>query len=208
MRIAIETTAAWRKMRTGIARYTIDLTEALLAGAAAHGDTLALGCRLSRRRRREFAYRPAGVRSFWIQEPWWPLRKPFDVVHGTDARVPHWRGVARVATLHDVFSLLFEQFADARFREKKRAAYETLARQCDRIIAVSAATKADFLRFIDFPDDRIDVVHHGVDPAFVPQTPEAIERVRKRFGLERPYALFVGELSTRKNIPNPVEGFR
>jgi glycosyltransferase involved in cell wall biosynthesis len=202
VRIALEATAACSAARGGIARYTIALAEALARG----DDEVTLYYRLSRWPRR--ALRPAvpGTRARWVQEPWWPPAARADVVHGTDARVPAWRA-PRVATLHDVFSLLTDEFADDAFRAKKRRTYERLAKVCTRILAVSASTRRDFLSFIDFPEERVDVVHEGVDARFAPTDAQAQQRVRAAHRLEAPYVLFLGELSRRKNLPNLISAY-
>jgi len=202
-RVVLEATAACRANRTGIARYTICLADALVAA----GADLRLGYRLSRWRRRWHRYRPPGVPTLWIQEPFWPLSRGCDVVHGTDARVPAWRAQVRVATLHDVFSLLFDAFASERFREKKRAAYARLARSCDRIIAVSDATRQDFLRFVDYPPERVDVVHEGVSPRFRTLKPAEISRAVAPYRLPARYVLYVGNISARKNVAGLLPGF-
>lgn len=203
MRIALEATAACSPARGGIARYTIALAEALARGS----DDVTLYYRLSRWRRRDQRPAIAGTRARWLQEPWLPLRPRADVVHGTDARVPAWRGVPRIATLHDVFSLLTDEFADEEFRAKKRRAYRRLCETCTRIIAVSGSTRRDFLSFVDFPAERVDVVHEGVEPRFAPPEEAEISRVRVAHGLEQPYLFFIGELSRRKNLPNLIEAF-
>ena len=207
MKIAVEATGACRAARTGVGHYTINLVDALLSLAPEAGDQVELCYRLSRWKRRQHRYLPAGIRTRWIQEPVWPLFKGVDVVHGTDARVPAWRSVARVASLHDVFSLLFKEFAEASFHKRIQEAYRRLARRCHRIITSSASTKEDFLRFVEFPPECIDVVHLGVGPAFHPRSREKIAPTLARYKLTRDYLLYVGELSSRKNIPALLTGF-
>jgi len=203
MRVIIDASAVCWPHRSGIARYIIALSDAL-SGA---GEDVCLAYRLSRWPRRNLRHRPPGVETLWVQEPLWPLTPRCDVVHGPDARVPRWRQTVRVATLHDVYSLLFDDGAPAAFLEKKRAAYRRLATSCDRIIAVSSKTKRDFLEHIDFPEDCIDVIYHGVDPCFSPCDEEPLRRRLARHQLPERYLLFVGELSVRKNVARIVRGF-
>ena len=207
MRVALEATAACTRARGGIARYALELARALMRELATRGGRLDLLTRLSRWRKHGLRPAVEGARRRWLQEPFWPPAGGYDVVHGTDARVPYWRGVPRVATLHDVFSLVSEGLAEPRFRAMKRARYAELTERCDRIIAVSESTKADFLRFFDYPPERIDVVHLGVEPRFRPVSQEARTGVRARYGLDDPYLLFIGELSPRKNLQRLVEAF-
>ncbi len=205
MRIAIEATAACRPRRTGIAVYTVSLIEALLHDAPQTGDTVSLGCRLSRWKLRRFRCLPPGVASFWIQEPFWPPVLRADVIHGADARVPTplWPAggsAPRIATIHDLGTLLLEHLSTPDFVRNRRAAYRSLAVRCRRIIADSEATRREFLRLFDFPPERLDVVPLGVGPAFRPHDPEVLHAFRARLGLPERYLLYVGEISRRKNV--------
>jgi len=83
-------------------------------------------------------------------------------------------------------------------------------RHARRIIAVSAATKADLLRaYPSARADRISVIHNGFnDESYRPLRDEAKTReVLDRYGLERPYLLYVGRLEKKKNTPLLVEAF-
>jgi glycosyltransferase involved in cell wall biosynthesis len=208
VRIAVEATAACRPRRSGIGGYTVRLIEALLAGPARDGgDRFHLGYRLSRWRERRHRFLPPGAPPFWIQEPFLPLLRPFDVVHGTDGRVPHWRGVARVATVHDLGPLLFEDFSSPRFRERVRRILRRLTSLCHVIIADSQATRQDFLRLFHFPPERLAVVHLGVESAFQPLSSERAAPVLRQYGLAPGYLFYAGEISRRKNIRRLIEGY-
>ncbi len=68
-----------------------------------------------------------------------------------------------------------------------------------RIIAVSQATKNDLVQHLGISDDRISVVHHGVDHnLFHPVT-------ERMFG--EPYILFVGSEHPRKNFSAVIKAF-
>jgi glycosyltransferase involved in cell wall biosynthesis len=81
-------------------------------------------------------------------------------------------------------------------------------RSADRIIAVSGATRDDLRRVLRVPDDKVVVIHEAVAPEFaVPPGPEAIDAVVRRYGIRRPYCLFVGNVEPRKNLARLVEAF-
>lgn len=83
------------------------------------------------------------------------------------------------------------------------------ARLANRVIVPSHSTKADIARAWGIPEDRIAVVPQGADDCFRPITEEAVlTAVRRRFfGSDRPYLLFVGKASTRRNIPLLLQAF-
>ncbi|MDE0959210.1 MAG: glycosyltransferase family 1 protein [Planctomycetota bacterium] len=207
MRIAIDATAACTPRPTGIGRYTAQLARAL----DDIGSTISLGTRCSHLHRHRHRLRIPTIRSFWIQEPWWPAWARPDVVHVTDSRVPRWRS-ARVATLHDVVHLLPEKKRDfyistRQFRDKKLAAYQSLASQCHRIIAVSETTRRDFLEGVDCDPNKVVVVHHGIDPVFRPIPPVEAAPILAARKIPEGAIIYVGDLSHRKNIPGLIEGF-
>ncbi|MBN2172420.1 MAG: glycosyltransferase family 4 protein [Candidatus Krumholzibacteriota bacterium] len=202
MRIGLELSSVCQVRPTGCARYSTSLVTALAAlrerSEAPHD--LVLLYRLSRWRKRRWCHRPPNLPVRWYQEPLWPPRPPVDLVHGTDVRVPAWRGVARVATIHDVFSLIGEDWFTPAYRERKIAQYRRAARLCHRLVAVSETTRRDFLARVDCPPERLRVVSEGVDPAFAPAGAEAVAALARRRGLPGRYLLYLGSIDRRKNV--------
>ena len=62
------------------------------------------------------------------------------------------------------------------------------ARRADRVIAVSERTRDDLIELYRIPKEKIRVIPHGVDPAFVPGV-----------GTGEGYLLFVGAVQRRKD---------
>jgi glycosyltransferase involved in cell wall biosynthesis len=208
MRIVIDASAACRPVRTGIARYTIRLVEGLAALAREEtGDTLRLALRLSRWKQRALCFRPPGLPVQWFAEPLWPPWVRADLVHGTDARVPAWRGMARLATVHDAALFLFPYHASPRFRRRMERQWRRTAAVADALIADSEASRQDFARLFGYPLERIHRVPLAIDAEFGPPAPEARAAVLARHGLDGPYLLYVGELARRKNFENQVLGY-
>ena len=206
MRIAFDATAAVRPQRTGIGWYAAHLARELAAQLEPH-DALLLCTRVSRWKRRRWRPELGNRRALqrWFQG-WIGPRGAPDVFHGPDGRLPGPRRTPLVATVSDVFSLLSERFAGRRFRARKRHRYRDIARRARRIIFPSDATRREYLEFFPEAEPRAVVVPHGVDPAFGPQPPERIADVRARLRLPARYALYVGEISVRKNLPGMARG--
>src|SRR5690348_4207592 len=75
---------------------------------------------------------------------------PFEMEVGLDRVWPRWAaGMALVVTLHDLIPRVFpaQYHADAGIR-RRYLAREELVRAADRVVAVSAATKDDAVRFL------------------------------------------------------------
>lgn len=210
MRVTIEATAVWNPRRAaGIARYVRNLVGALLElrRREEHGDRYLLAYRLSRRWKTGRPLDAPGCRTAWIVRSRVLGAPRAEVFHGPEGRIAAHGGQVLVATVHDVIPLLFEEFASERYRERRRRDFTELTRRCQRLIADSQATRRDFLERFDYPPERIDVVPLGVEPRFAPRDPEQVRRVAALHGLDRPYLLFVGELSRRKNLPRLIEAF-
>jgi glycosyltransferase involved in cell wall biosynthesis len=209
MHICLELTAVCRPIHTGIARYARDLTLALIADNARNGnrDSLVAGYRLSRWRRRHLRLNLPGIPRVWIQEAWWPPRPAYDLVHGLDGRVPAWRGITRIATVHDLFVLHPDGHAPAKSKQRAIARYRDLASIAHRVICPSESTRRDFVERFNFPAKLVDVVPLGVGDAFAAPDPKRLARWRSEKGFERAFILFVGEFGPRKNLPRLIRAY-
>jgi glycosyltransferase involved in cell wall biosynthesis len=203
VRIAIDATPLMKPRRTGVGRYAWCLVRSL--AEVAPDDDFVLCYRLSRYSRREHRLPLPGPRftSRWVQGPWRP--RGIDVVHGPDGRVFPWGRSGRVVTVHDIFSLVSDEFAGTEFREKKRRRYQEIADRADRIICVSDWTREAWVEH--FPDTagRVSVVGLGVEDHFRPASKEEVAAFKEARGIEGRYVTFVGQLSTRKNIHGMLE---
>jgi glycosyltransferase involved in cell wall biosynthesis len=87
--------------------------------------------------------------------------------------------------------------------------YRHNAMHAAMVIAPCETTKADIAGFYGIPSENIAVVEQGSDDCFKPiDNPEQLANVRRRFfGGDRPYILFVGKCSTRKNAPMLIRAF-
>jgi glycosyltransferase involved in cell wall biosynthesis len=74
-------------------------------------------------------------------------------------------------------------------------------RRSDRFIAVSRYTADDLVRRAGVPASKIEVIYHGLDPAFT-----AVQQSPNVSG-SGPYVLAVGGVSPRKNTRRLIEAF-
>ena len=132
-----------------------------------------------------------------------------DVYHGPAVFLPHVKfGYRSVVTIHDLVSFLFPETVPRKYSLYMRLMTRLAVRSADRVIAVSHATKTDLEQVLRVPSAKIVVIHEAVGPEFArPVPPEVVEAVVRRYGLRRPYCLFVGNLEPRKNLPALIEAF-
>lgn len=151
----------------------------------------------------------AAVRVLWEQlvQPRTLRQVVADLVHGPVFIAPLLAPCPTIVTIHD---LSFIRFPDL-FRPANRLYLTVLtrlsARRARRLIAVSAHAAAETTRLLDVSPERIDVVYHGVDPAFCPLPADEVAAFCRRRGLPERFVLCVGTLEPRKNQTKLVEAF-
>ena len=87
--------------------------------------------------------------------------------------------------------------------------YRASARKADRVIVPSQSVKEDIAEAYGLDSGRIEIVAQGADDAFTPVQDDAVLRDTRieLLGEDRPYIVFVGKLSQRRNIPMLVRAF-
>ena len=155
-----------------------------------------------------------------LQKMWdsleWPPIESFcgrvDIFHGLHFVLPPAKKARRVLTVHDLIYLKFPTyFADSKLNERgyKRELPSALKR-ADAVIAISEKTREDLIELMKFPEERVRVIHLGVDQRFfTPIERTTLTAIRKEHGLADPYLIFlVGTPEPRKNLRHTVEAVR
>lgn len=121
------------------------------------------------------------------------------------------KGSKKIATIHDLAVHLPEfsnfNFSSEYFKKKRLNLFKTFSKNADAIIAVSENTKKDFLKFFDYPSEKIHVIH--LAPVFKPNNNKLENHgVLDNFLITKQnYYLSVGGVSLRKNSLNLLKGF-
>lgn len=128
-----------------------------------------------------------------------------DLVHGLDVDLPIRLRVPSVTTVHDL-SVFDVPWAFSRFRAAgERATVARSIRVADELIAVSSFTA-------DAVERRF-----GRRPTVIPLAPrrdltapddEAVDDVRRRYGLPDRFVLYVGTVEPRKDVPGLADACR
>ena len=82
--------------------------------------------------------------------------------------------------------------------------------RADFYLAVSETTKLDMIKYLGIHSDLIHVVPHGVDPLFqyLRDRKSLAERLRRNFGIRKPYILYVGAIGRHKNVMAILTAYR
>jgi glycosyltransferase involved in cell wall biosynthesis len=125
----------------------------------------------------------------------------FDVLFAPNFVPPPTRTPRLVVTIHD---LAFRRFPETAPLATRRwlTRLDRALRQAAQIVVPSEATRADLVDLYPVDAGRVTVIHHGIDHhRFRPAPLSEVKRVRRRYGIDGPYLLFVGGLEPRKNLP-------
>ena len=154
------------------------------------------------------------LQAFWDRFNWPPVEAftgSLDVFHGSHFVLPRTRRARTVLTVHDLNFLRNPgYFLDQPLNERGhwKELPVALAR-ADAVIADSDHTRRDLVELMGVQDDRIRVIHLGVEPHFFVSAVDPRLGPIKALGLDRPYLVFlVGTPEPRKNLLRTVEAAR
>ncbi len=137
-------------------------------------------------------------------------REDLDLVHFPHFNVPIFYRGKFVVTIHDLTHTLIPGKKMSRFFH--RVAYHLIfwnaVRSSQTIIAVSEATKKAILDYYKINGDKIKVIYEGFNQMYgMMDKEEAFKQVSNRFGITKPYILYVGAWRRYKNLPMLAKAF-
>jgi glycosyltransferase involved in cell wall biosynthesis len=163
---------------SGIARYIRALVSSMAACAPADRFVLVS----NHFRRRHAPWRCGGPNAEHVNLPvprrlmqacWntlgWPPIEAFtggiDLFHGTHFVLPAVRSAKLLLTVHDLTFLKYpEYFSDRRLNERgHQVELANALHRADAVIATSECTRRDLIELMRVPEDRIRVIHEGVE---------------------------------------------
>lgn len=225
MRVGLDGRGLCNVNRTrGIGRYTARLVEALLARAGGDHEFVLFGTldeppsdllsretleRLEWRRMRMERYRVAGPLRGYLAMAREIDGARLDLFHAIDHDMTPFLRTHSVVTVHDLILLVLRGPYLGPTAWRWMTAHKHAARRARAVVAVSENTRRDVERIWGIPRRRIAVVHEGVGPEYrPPEDEQAVLELCARYGLERPYFLYLGGFDPRKNLHNMLLGFK
>jgi alpha-1,3-rhamnosyl/mannosyltransferase len=140
---------------------------------------------------------------------WRLLRDRLDLFHATHYVIPPLARARAVVTIHDIIHVLYPQFLPNRAAlTYARVMIRRALKRADRILTVSYNTKRDLVDYFGIAPARVEVIYNGVAARFHADVPRSErDRVVAKYGLPRPYLLFLGGEKPHKNVRNVLRAF-
>jgi glycosyltransferase involved in cell wall biosynthesis len=151
-----------------------------------------------------------------FEKLWWEqfglrkaaLREKVDVLHCPYFAAPLQRDFPTVITIHDVIPIVLEDYRRKETSRLYTALCAFTAKRADAIIAVSEWSRADIVRTLGIPAEKIHVIGNAVHASYYPITDTwMLSAVRERYGIDSKYILYFGGFDKRKNVTRVVRAY-
>ncbi len=201
MKIGIDYSAAISKQRSGIGNYVFNLVSGIRKFDNINEYFLFVNAKLSFDVGFNFKiYQKTGLARCF---------KRLDVFHGPDFKLIFTQSRRKVVTIHDLASHFNDDFMSINFQELTKKKIRNSARKSDLIITPSNTVKSQLEEFYPETIGKIHTVYHGIsDNIKTVNETEQIRKTLKKYKINQPYLLFVGNIENRKNILNLLNAFR
>jgi alpha-1,3-rhamnosyl/mannosyltransferase len=134
-------------------------------------------------------------------------RRPVDVMLSYTT-LPAFLKCRSVLLLADIFWMANREWLPRRFAMPRTLATRASAAKADRIITNTEFTKREMMRHLRVPEDRIIVLPLGVRKTLSERiAPDAVERVRRKYGITQNFILSINEIHPRKNLVGLVRAY-
>lgn len=135
------------------------------------------------------------------------MRHSLDLMHFMNFNVPIVYRRPFVSTIHDVVHLRLPGHKPGRFlhRLAMRRVLRSAAHNARRVITVSQFSKKEIIEALGVPGYKIDVIYEAANVVSVSES--EVIATRQRYGITKPYIVFVGVLERKKNLIALARGF-
>ncbi len=131
-------------------------------------------------------------------------RHNFDLYHSPSYVLPYFANIPSVLTIHDLLTLDCPELCQNGSVLYFKFLLPLSVKKANKIIAVSNTVKKDILRHFNIPENKIEVIYHGVSPVFKKSSDTT---VLKKYHLPEKYILFVGNIEPKKNLERLIRAF-
>ncbi len=130
-----------------------------------------------------------------------------DLFFSTDGFLVLNSNTKQLAVMHDINFLHHPNDLKYAFRKYYNYFFPRFAKTAIRIATVSKYSKSDIAKNYQIAPEKIDVVYNGINDGYHVLDSNLIEPIRQKYSQGKPYFLFVGSQSPRKNLQRLILAF-
>ena len=119
-----------------------------------------------------------------------------------------WAVSNQIVTIHDASVFDHPEWFKSSFAAWTRLSWKILAKRVKAIITVSEFSKQRLMHHLNISSHKFHVIYNGVGNPFKPQSADSIETVKQKYGIKKPYFLFVGTIEPRKNLDGLLRAWK
>jgi glycosyltransferase involved in cell wall biosynthesis len=124
-------------------------------------------------------------------------------------RIPLFKPCSIVLTIHDMATYRIINKYDKFRMFYHKTVLPFLLRKVDKIITVSENSKADIIRFLNVPKEKVTVIYNGVDTDFFPRNRSVCRERLGKYTLPEEFILYVARLEhPGKNHVRLLQAFK
>ncbi|TAK25763.1 MAG: glycosyltransferase family 1 protein [Chloroflexota bacterium] len=138
----------------------------------------------------------------WFEQRGAPaaLDDQVDLIHYPYFAAPFSSRQPVIVTIHDLIPLVLREYRASASVRAYMWLQSVTVRRARLILADSHASRDDIVARLRIPEQRVRVVHLGVDEVYRPRSREEIAVAREHLGLPERFILYAGGLDVRKNV--------
>lgn len=217
MKIGIDGRAAKWYRGTGIGTYTYQLINHINKLDQANDYTIFLpdSLNLNFKFKNNFKFRNVNFTTrndFWDKVDTPPIIKADEIelyhVPQNGIGLPHYKSCRFTITLHDIIPYKMPETVSKKYLQIFQTELSKIIPLCDGIITVSNFSKKDISTFFNYPENNIFVTYLSAENIYRPIDRKFSKNIMKRvYGIDCDYILYVGGFSPRKNISGIIQAF-
>jgi glycosyltransferase involved in cell wall biosynthesis len=130
-----------------------------------------------------------------------------DLVHFTNLNHPVFYKGKFVVTIHDLTLFQYSERAGLTKKLAYNFVINKAAQNSKKIFTVSEFAKKELIKKFNLPVNKVAVTYNGIDATFKKITNPTTLQKTEKYGLLKPYYLYVGQWRSHKNLLALVEAF-